>query len=80
MNHTTPRVEFSAQSHVVRWPDGFDLTVQVRDFHASVSDEGQLIALAWIHLTRSLQRRGWDVATMVRNLPRTGALLVGPDS
>lgn len=68
-NGRIPLAKFSAQSHIVNGFDGFDLTVQIRELGAPVQDEATAIALAWTHLSRSLQRRGWNVVKMARNLP-----------
>jgi hypothetical protein len=50
-------------------PGGFDLTVHIRGLAASPKEERELLALAWMHLSRSLQRRGCNLDQMVRSLP-----------
>lgn len=63
-----PLARFTAESDVVIVPGGFDLTVHIRGLAAAPQEEADLLAIAWMHLSRSLQRRGRDVGQMVRAL------------
>jgi len=64
-----PLARFTAESDVLVVPGGFDLTVHIRGLAASPKEERELLALAWMHLSRSLQRRGCNLDQLVRSLP-----------
>jgi len=66
---STPLAQFSVNAAIKRVMGGYNVGIFIRDLSSPVTDEEQVMIMAWMYLSGALRRRGCNLREMVKRLP-----------
>ncbi len=64
-----PLAKFEVNGAIKRVLGGFNVGIFIRNLSSPVTDEEQIMVMAWMYLSGALKRRGCDLKKMVDRLP-----------